>query len=157
MTAASPENADVTASLIALEALEMPDLRASHPAENLSSMGDTKSHAALIAVLIPSHAGWIALFHNHIAPCPTSWPTRTQLLKMSETTSHATPMTALMPFQAGAIALFHNQVAAVPIAVNASFRPGNTVVDSQFHTADIAVFIAAQVVWTIFRNVSLRL
>ncbi|CPZ85783.1 Uncharacterised protein [Mycobacteroides abscessus] len=113
MTAASPENADVTASLIALEALEMPDLRASHPAENLSSMGDTKSHAALIAFLIPSHAGWIALFHNHIAPCPTT--------------------------------------------VNASFRPGNTVVDSQFHTADIAVFIAAQVVWTIFRNVSLRL
>ncbi|SHW64728.1 Uncharacterised protein [Mycobacteroides abscessus subsp. abscessus] len=68
MTAASPENADVTASLIALEAPEIPVLRASHPAENLSRIGATKSHAALIAVLIPSHAGWIALFHNHIAP-----------------------------------------------------------------------------------------
>ncbi|SHW64757.1 Uncharacterised protein [Mycobacteroides abscessus subsp. abscessus] len=66
-------------------------------------------------------------------------------------------MTALMPFQAGTIALFHNQVAAAPIAVNASFNPGKTVVDSQPHTADIAVLIAAQVVWTILRKVSLRL
>ncbi|SLC64002.1 Uncharacterised protein [Mycobacteroides abscessus subsp. massiliense] len=68
MTAARPENAEVTASLIALEAPEMPDLSASHPAENLSRMGDTKFQAALIAVLMPSQAGEIALFHSHRAP-----------------------------------------------------------------------------------------
>ncbi|SID85357.1 Uncharacterised protein [Mycobacteroides abscessus subsp. abscessus] len=68
MTAARPENAEVTASLIALEAPEMPDLSASHPSENLSKIGDTNLQAALIAVLMPSHAGEIALFHSHNAP-----------------------------------------------------------------------------------------
>ncbi|SIE46952.1 Uncharacterised protein [Mycobacteroides abscessus subsp. abscessus] len=145
MTAASPEKADVTASLMALEAPVMPDLRASHPEENLSKMGDTKFHAALIAVLMPSQAGEIALFHSHRAPWPSRFIARFQLSNRSEATSQARPITSLMPFQAGVIALFHNHVAAAPMTVNAALRPGNTVVDNHPHTAPMTFLMAAQV------------
>ncbi|SID85337.1 Uncharacterised protein [Mycobacteroides abscessus subsp. abscessus] len=55
------------------------------------------------------------------------------------------------------MALFHSHIAPVPMAVNAVFSAGNTVVDSQPHTAPITFLMAVHVAWTMFLNVSLRL